>query len=118
MDSIINVLNTNKYIYAMMMILMNIGSRYIEIDLEDSHKKFLSSKIIRRLLIFTVAFIATRDVVASLIITCCFIILVLNLFNTKSQYCIIPKNKQCIDTITPEEIKNAYITLKKAGKIK
>ena len=118
MDNIINVLNTDKYIYAMMMILMNIGARYIEIDLEESHKKFLSSKIIRRLLIFTVAFIATRDVIASLIITCCFIILVLNLFNTKSRYCIIPKNKQCVDTISPDEIKKAYNLLKKAGKIK
>ena len=48
MDSIINVLNTNKYIYAMMMILMNIGSRYIEIDLNIyvfiKHRKYVYSQ--------------------------------------------------------------------------
>ena len=88
----VSTLNGNKYFYAMAMILFNIGARYIEIDLDERHKKFLSSKIIRRLLIFTMAFIATRDVVAALIITACFVIIVLNLFNTSSKYFIFPKN--------------------------
>jgi hypothetical protein len=121
--SVIGILNTNKYIYAIMMILLNIGARYIEIDLDKNHKQFLSSKIIRRILIFTVSFIATRDVVASLIITSCFVIIVLNLFNYNSKYCLLPKGLELVDfdddgTITPEEIKKAYFTLKKAGKVK
>ena len=123
MSDIIDVLNQNKYIYAFMMILLNIGARYIEIDLDKTHRQFLSSKIIRRILIFTVAFIATRDVIASLIITSCFVIIVLNLFNYNSTYCILPKGLEFIDfdddgKITAEEIKKAYFTLKKAGKIK
>ena len=104
------------------MILFNIGARYIEIDLDERHKKFLSSKIIRRLLIFTMAFIATRDVVAALIITACFVIIVLNLFNTSSKYCILPKNISDLDEdgdgyISPKEIERAYEILKKSGKL-
>ena len=86
------------------------------------HKKFLSSKLLRRILIFTVAFIATRDLIVSLVITAAFIIFVLNLFNNESQYCILPKSFKELDLnndgeISPEEIKKAYETLKKAGKI-
>ena len=65
----------------------------------------------RRLLIFTIAFIATRDVVVSLIITATFVIIVLNLFNDESEYCILPKTYRALDTnndgkISPEEIEN------------
>tara|TARA_B100001989_G_C24255377_1_gene324158 strand:+ start:6 stop:392 length:387 start_codon:yes stop_codon:yes gene_type:complete len=117
-----NSINNNKYFYAIAMILLNMGGKYIEIDLDDSHKKFLSSKILRRLIIFTVAFVATKDIIASLIITACFVIIVLNLFNVKSDYCILPESYKKLDTnkdgiISPEEINRAYQILKKAGKI-
>lgn len=119
---IVNSFNNNKYIYAIMMILLNIGARYIEMDLEDGHRKFLSSTALRRIMIFTVAFVATRDVVASLIITSSFVIIVLNLFNTNSKYCILPQSFYELDEnkdgiVSPQEIKKAYETLKKAGKI-
>lgn len=119
---IVSSFNNNKYIYAMMMILLNIGARYIEMDLQDGHRKFLSSTALRRIMIFTVAFVATRDVVASLIITSSFVIIVLNLFNTNSKYCILPQSFYELDEnkdgiVSPQEIKKAYETLKKAGKI-
>ena len=82
-DNVLGTLNNNKYIYAVCMILLSVGAKYIEVDLELGHKKILSSKILRRLLIFTVAFIAARDVIASLIITASFVIIILNLFNIK-----------------------------------
>jgi hypothetical protein len=122
LNNSINKFNANKYVAGIFMILMNVGSKYIELDLSEQHKKFLSSKLIRRLLIFTIAFIATRDIIASTVLTACFIVIVLNLFDTKSNYCILPKSFRDIDVnkdgeISPEEIKNAYNILKKAGKI-
>jgi len=121
-ESYINKINSSKYFYGILMILLNVGAKYIEIDIPRNQKQFLSSKLIRRILIFTVAFIATRDVVVSLVITAAFIILVLNLFNNESEFCILPKSFKDLDTnndgkISPEEIKKAYETLKKSGKI-
>ena len=123
LNKTISGINSNKYIYGFLMILLNMGAKYIEMDLVKTHKNFLSSKLLRRVLIFTIAFIATRDVIASLIITASFIIIVLNLFNNESQYCILPKSYQDLDInkdgeISPDEIKHAYELLKKAGKIK
>ena len=122
LEYLINEFNNNKYVYGFLMILLNIGARYIEMDLVKSHKEFLSSKMLRRLLIFTVAFIGTRDLVASLIITATFIIFVLNLFNADSKYYVLPNSIKQLDTnndgvISPEEIKNAYELLQKAGKL-
>jgi len=122
LEYLINEFNNNKYVYGFLMILLNIGARYIEMDLVKSHKEFLSSKMLRRLLIFTVAFIGTRDLFASLIITATFIIFVLNLFNVDSKYYVLPNSIKKLDTnndgvISPEEIKNAYELLQKAGKL-
>jgi uncharacterized protein (UPF0128 family) len=121
-QNITSGINNNKYFYAITMILLNMGARYIEMDLVDNHRRFLSSKLLRRIIIFTVAFVATRDVVASLIVTASFVILVLNLFNTNSKYCIIPQSYLDIDTnndgkISSDEIKQAYDILKRAGKL-
>jgi len=115
--------NKNPYIYAVLMILLNVGSKYIEIDLDETHKSFLSSPFVRRLMIFTVAFIATKDILASFVITAVFIILVLNLFNRKSKYCVLPPSFKKLDSdkngkISPEEIKAAHDILRRAGKLK
>ena len=121
-ENIVNKFNTNIYVFGIFMILMNMGSKYIELDLKETHRKFLSSKLVRRLLIFTISFIATRDIIASLIITATFTIIVLNLLNSDSQYCILPDHIKKLDInndgkISPDEIKKAYDLLKKSGKL-
>ena len=121
-ESCIHIFNNNKYIYGVLMLLMNIGSRYIDFNLPTTHKIFLNSKPIQYLLLFTMAFIATRDVIISLLLTTSFVILIFHLVHPKSQYCILPKSFIELDTdgdgqISPEEIKKAYDTLKKAGKL-
>lgn len=122
-DDVALSINNNKYFYAITMILLNMGAKYIEMDLVESHRQFLSSKVLRRIIIFTVSFVATRDIIASLIITASFVIIVLNLFNEKSNYCVLPKSVIPLDTnndgkISAEEIENAYNVLKKSGRIK
>ncbi len=88
-----NMLNGSKYFAGIMMLLLNIGSRYISAELTELHQKILNHRLIRRLLIFTVVFIATRDVRVSLILTATFVILVGGLLNEDSKFCIIPNAK-------------------------
>lgn len=106
------------------MILLNIGSKYFVQELGSSLDAFFNIKIIRRLLIFTVFFVATRDVKTSIILTAAFIILALELFNEKSKMCILPKNIiDAIDTnkdgvLSQDEINRALKLLKRAGYVK
>ena len=122
LDSGLEFLNTNKYFTGIMMILLNIGSRYVAMDLSETQQRILSSVWVRRALVFTIVFIATRDIKVSLLLTLMFVILISGLFNGKSRYCILPKSYLELDTdndgeISPEEIKAAYEKLVKAGKI-
>jgi hypothetical protein len=118
----ISHLNQNNLFLGLSIIMMNIGSRYIQLELSNTHKKFLSSKLGQFLLLFIIVFTATRDIVMSFIVTTIFIVLVLNLFNENSKYYILPKSFTDLDTdkdgeVSPEEIKQAYLRLKAEGKI-
>ena len=62
------------------MIVLNLGSKYITLELSESQDELFKNKIIRRFLVFTVVFVATRDIFVSLIITGIFVILVSGLF--------------------------------------
>lgn len=114
-------LNSNKLLAGMCMIAMNIGSRYIELKLTKGQELLLKN-IAREVLIFTIAFINTKDILSSIIITIIFIIVANYLFNEESKYNILPnKYKQLSQTtanndkiVSDHEINNAYETLKKA----
>ena len=87
----ISTLNSNKFFIAVLMLLMNLSGRYLDLDLLPVQKDFLQSKLVRRFVVFAVAFMATRDILTSLIITGIFIIFAFHLFNTRSPYCILPE---------------------------
>ena len=84
-------LGGNKFFTAFLMILMNLSGRYLDIEILPFQKEFLQSRMVRRIVIFAVAFMATRDIFSALIVASIFIIVVFHLCNTRSAYCILPK---------------------------
>ena len=78
-------MNDNKYFIGLMMIVVNIGSRFIIGELSDEQKKLINDKFLRRLFIFGVFFMATRDIVTSLILTIVFVLTISELFNDEEQ---------------------------------
>jgi len=85
-------LNENKLMLGLVMIFMNIASKFIVIELSDTQKELLSNTILRQVLIFCVAFVGTRDVLISLILTAIFVILVDGLLHEKSPMYILPSS--------------------------
>jgi hypothetical protein len=123
LDKFFHSVNTNKYLFGILMLVMNLGSKYLISDLSAPfHKALFSSKLARRFIIFCIIFIATRDIKVAFILTAAFIIIFLNLFDDRSDYCILPKSYRNLDTnldgeITPDEIYRAYNILKKTGRL-
>lgn len=118
----IESLNNNKYFIGVMMVLLNVGSRYIFLELGKIHDDFFNQKIVRRILIFTVFFVATRDIIASVILSAFFILFFLELTHENSKLCIVPKKYIKMNVtedgkVAVDEIKKAYLTLKNAGEI-
>ena len=115
--------NSSKFFAGIMMLTVNIGSRYVTIKFSKSQEEFIKNKVAREFLIFAIVWMATRDLIISIIMTASFIILADYLFNENSKFCILPekyKNLQyLIDSnndgiVTDEEIKHAEDILRKA----
>ena len=119
----LNNISTSKLFIGLMMIFMNLGSRYIEIKLTKGQEMILKN-IAREVLIFTIAFMGSRDIFIALIITAVFIILSNFVFNENSKFCILPqKYKKLVNVmdtdgdgkVSQEELDKAYDILKRAG---
>jgi hypothetical protein len=89
-------LSGNKYILGIIILLINLGARYIGNELNDFSHKILNHKFARRFLIFLVIWMGTRDLICAIILTTCFIVLSNTLLNEQSNYCILP-----LDNPTP-----------------
>ena len=115
-------LNESKYSAGVAMLMLNIGSKYISIGLSKSQESYLTSNLARQLLIFSAAFVATKDLLISLSLTLIFILFADYIFNETSRFCILPKQlTKIIDTnndgiISDDELKNAIDVLTKARK--
>ena len=121
----INSLNTNMFFAGIMMLTLNIGSRYIQLNLSPSAESYLKYAITKEFLVFTIAWMGTRNIYVALTLTAAFVILADYGLNDKSNFCILPekfkKLQDSIDTnndkiISELEIKIAMDTLEKAKK--
>lgn len=89
-------LNSNVYFAGIIMLMLNIGSKYITIELSKTQEQYLKNSIGRQLLIFSIVWMGIRDIYRSLVLTGIFILLTDYLFNEKSNLCILPKNLQTL----------------------
>lgn len=112
-------LNNSKYFAGLMILFLNVSSRYLTLELSETQEQLLGNKMIRRFIIFTVVFVSTRDIWVSLITTAIFIILVSGLFNENSKFSIITKPviKQVThsDYVHANKIIKLYTMQKRAG---
>ena len=88
--SVAHNINTSKFFAGFVMIMLNIGSKYITIKLSKSQEAYLRNTIARQLLIFSIIWMGTRDVLISIAMTGAFVVLTDHLFNERSPYCVIP----------------------------
>lgn len=96
-DNHLNNLNNSKYFAGLMMLFLNIGSKYITVVLSKNQENFLKSNIFRQILIFTIVWVATRDLKVSILLTAAFLSLTGYLFNENSSMCILPKSLQKLE---------------------
>lgn len=71
----LEALNDNKFFLGIMLILLNIGSRYLVDEFSTDPKAYDQNIILRRLAVFAVCFVGTRDLVTSILLTAGFIII-------------------------------------------
>jgi len=120
-------LNSSKFFAGIVMILLNVGSKFIAIQFSKSTEEYLKLNITKQLLVFAMAWMGTRDIYTALILTAVFTVLSDHLFNEESPYCCVPSKyrllSKVLDTnddgeVTDQEIQNAVQILEKAKRNK
>ena len=127
-SSYFSFINESKFFIGLSMILLNVFSKYVDFKFTKAQEQLLRDGIAREIIIFTIAFLGTRDIIQSILLTASFIILSEVMFNEKSKYCIARKrldiatkkvavNVNEVKTIiTPEEEAKALDVLRQAEK--
>jgi hypothetical protein len=120
-------LNNSKFFAGIIMILLNIGSKFISIQFSKSTEEYLKMNVTKQILVFSMAWMGTRDIYTALVLTAVFTILSDHLFNEESPYCIVPEKykvlNKLVDTnsdgiVSEQEISSAIAVLEKAKKEK
>lgn len=103
-------INTNPYFIGLMMLLLNLGGRFLGMEISKEQEKLFQNPWVRRGLVFTVLFVATRNVFVAAIMTVFVLLIMSFLFNENSELCLFKDScaaKPPEDTpqpgLTPEE---------------
>jgi len=83
-------LNNSKFFAGVVMILLNVGSKFIQIQFSRSTEEYMKWSVSKQLLVFAMAWMGTRDIYTALGLTAIFTILSEYLFNEESSLCIVP----------------------------
>jgi len=119
----IKYLNESKYFAGMVMIMLNVGSKFVSIKFSKSAEEYFKMNVTKQLLVFSMAWMATRDIYTALVITAVFVVLSDHLFNEESQFCVVPHKYRILNTlidtngdgiISKEEIEKAEELLRSA----
>lgn len=120
-------LNNSKFFAGVIMILLNVGSKFIQIQFSKSTEEYMKWSVSKQLLVFAMAWMGTRDIYTSLVLTAVFTILSDHLFNEESPYCCVPHKYRILSklvdenndgNITEQEINDAIAVLEKAKRDK
>lgn len=120
-------LNNSKFFAGIIMILLNIGSKFITIQFSKSTEEYMKFTLSKQILVFAMAWMGTRDIYVALGLTAVFTILSEHLFNEESTLCVVPHDFRVLhkladsnnDGIVSEtEIASAISVLEKAKREK
>jgi hypothetical protein len=122
-------LNNSKFFAGVIMIMLNIGSKFISVNFSKSTEEYLKYTLSKQILIFAMVWMATRDIYTALGLTAVFIVLSEYLFNEESSYCLVPHKNRVLNIkkatdinndglISDSEINSAISVLEKAKKAK
>ena len=118
-------LNNSKFFAGIIMILLNVGSKFITVQFSKSTEEYMKYTLSKQILVFAMSWMGTRDIYTALGLTAIFTVLSDHLFNEESSLCIVPHSyrvlHKLIDTnndgvISDTELNSAIAVLEKSKK--
>ena len=98
MDNLLFNLSNNPLFNGSIMLLTNIGGKYLALDLpQNLDVLFEQYALLRYLILFSIFFMATRDIKISILLTLFYFILIKFLINENSRFCILKKKENVMN---------------------
>lgn len=121
----IQALNSSKVFAGIMIITLNIVSRFVNIKLSKTMESYLKYTFSKYVLVFTVAWIGTRDIYIAFTVMAGFAVVSDLLFDEESMFCILPdefkehylsilEENEAMTNPSAEDIEKAKKVLEKA----
>jgi hypothetical protein len=112
MDIILNSVASSRIFNGLIILITNLGGKYIALDMPTNIDFLFSNYFILRLLVmFSVFFMATRDIKMSILLLLLFLIIIKFFINEKSTFCLYKNDLN--NKITEEDFNKAQIIIKK-----
>lgn len=97
-------LSNSKIFGGCLMLLTNIGTKYLLLEFPDTiDKMFTNYYILRYTVLFAIFFLATRDIKISVLLTLFIFIIIKYFLNEKSHLCLIKKTPPLIRPLPTKE---------------
>ena len=103
LNSNIMQLNNSKLFAGIIMILLNVGSKFIQIQFSKSTETYMKNTLSKQILVFSMAWLGTRDIYTAIIITVIFTIISEYLFNEECPWCIVPHKYRVLPSLEKEQ---------------
>jgi hypothetical protein len=114
-SSTINVLNANPYLIGVFYLFLNLGGRFISLELTKKQEMFLANPLLRPFILFCVMFISTRNLAVAFWTTFGILAFLRVFANENSSFCLIPGWRE---TPVDKDVKDSYnIVMEKINKI-
>jgi len=118
--SYIQNINNSKIFAGLMIIILNITSKFVNFRFSKSVERYLKYTFSKQILVFAIAWMGTRDIYIALVVTAGFILCFDYLFNEDSMFCCLPdsiienlKELDDDDAVPEEEAKKAQEIVEK-----
>lgn len=98
----INSVNTNTYFIGLMMILLNLGGRHLATGLTPEQDRIFQNPWFRRILLFIVVFVATRNIVTAFWMSLALILIIGYLTNDMSDLYLFGTPKKVPEPVAPQ----------------
>jgi hypothetical protein len=119
-NSHIQNINNSKIFAGLMIIILNITSKFVNFRFSKSVERYLKYTFSKQILVFAIAWMGTRDIYIALLVTVGFILCFDYLFNEDSMFCCLPnsiienlKELDDDDVVPEEDAKKAHEIIEK-----
>lgn len=105
-------LNSSKIAAGVAMLMLNVGARYVQMDLGRTHELLLSNQYVKKLIVFCMFFVATRDATIAFLLTIFYVLIIDGILHEKRKFCLVPKRFVENRTHTKQEYERALEIVK------